>query len=229
MSTAVVRLENVSRTYGQGTVAVHALQHVSITIGLGEFVCVVGPSGCGKSTMLHLIGGLDSATSGSVYIQDEDLSTRSRNQLSDLRLRRIGFVFQAYNLIPVLTAAENVEFILQLQGVAKEERSVRVNEVLESVGLADAANRKPSELSGGQEQRVAIARALVGRPLLLIADEPSANLDSATTRELCELLQQINSDQGVTILTATHDPLVMGYSTRQIHLEDGKVHQDSRT
>lgn len=227
MNETVVRLEKVVRTYGQGNVAVHALQEVSISIQSGEFVSIVGPSGCGKSTMLHLIGGLDSPTSGKVWVEDQDLAQLSSNQLSDLRLKRIGFVFQAFNLIPVLSALENVEFILQLQGVSSNERTSRALEVLRSVGLEDAANRRPGELSGGQQQRVAIARALVGKPLLLIADEPSANLDSAMTRELCELLQQVNRDYDITILTATHDPTVMSYATRRIPLEDGKILQDA--
>lgn len=227
MSHAVVQLKDVTRVYGQGNVAVHALQEVTVEINQGEFVCVVGPSGCGKSTMLHLIGGLDSPTSGTVTIEDQDLSTYSNNELSDLRLKRMGFVFQAFNLIPVLSACENVEFILQLQGVEPRDRKARAREVLESVGLADAADRRPGELSGGQQQRVAVARALVGSPLLLIADEPSANLDSSTTRELCELLQKINREHGTTILTATHDSLVMSYSTRTIQLEDGKIRQET--
>lgn len=227
MSDAVVQLKDVTRVYGQGNVAVHALQEVTVEINRGEFVCVVGPSGCGKSTMLHLIGGLDSPTSGTVTIEDQDLSTYSNNELSDLRLNRMGFVFQAFNLIPVLSAQENVEFILQLQGVEPKDRKARAREVLDSVGLADAADRRPGELSGGQQQRVAVARALVGSPLLLIADEPSANLDSTTTRELCELLQTINREHGTTILTATHDSLVMSYSTRTIQLEDGKIRQET--
>lgn len=226
MINAVVQLRNVTRVYGQGNVAVHALQGISAEIHKGEFVCIVGPSGCGKSTMLHLIGGLDSPTSGTITIEEQDLSNFTNNELSDLRLKRMGFVFQAFNLIPVLSACENVEFILQLQGIPKDERHTRAREVLDSVGLADAADRRPGELSGGQQQRVAVARALVGNPLLLIADEPSANLDSTTTRELCELLQSINREHGTTILTATHDSLVMGYSTRTIQLEDGKVNQE---
>lgn len=226
MSEAVVRMEHVSRIYGQGNVAVHALQDVTSTIRNGEFVCIVGPSGCGKSTMLHLIGGLDAPTFGRVYVENQDLAKLSRNQLSDLRLKRIGFVFQAFNLIPVLTALENVEFILQLQGIARTKRTARAMEVLQSVGLEHEAKRRPGELSGGQQQRVAIARALVANPILLIADEPSANLDSSMTRELCELLQRVNREQEVTILTATHDPTVMGYSDRQIRLEDGKIQHD---
>lgn len=227
MSDPVVQLKDLTRIYGQGNVAVHALQEVSVDINRGEFVCVVGPSGCGKSTMLHLIGGLDSPTSGTVTIEDQDLSTFSSNELSDLRLKRMGFVFQAFNLIPVLSAQENVEFILQLQGAEKKDRNARAREVLDSVGLTDAADRRPGELSGGQQQRVAVARALVGNPLLLIADEPSANLDSTTTRELCELLQSINREHGTTILIATHDALVMSYSTRTIQLEDGKIRQET--
>ncbi|MCY3884219.1 MAG: ABC transporter ATP-binding protein [Gammaproteobacteria bacterium] len=227
MTNDVVQLRSVTRVYGQGNVAVNALQGISAEINKGEFVCVVGPSGCGKSTMLHLIGGLDSPTSGTVIVEDQDLSTFTNNELSDLRLRRMGFVFQAFNLIPVLSACENVEFVLQLQGIGKNERDTRAREVLDSVGLADAADRRPGELSGGQQQRVAVARALVGNPLLLIADEPSANLDSTTTRELCELLQSINRKHGTTILIATHDSLVMNYSTRTIQLEDGKIQQEN--
>lgn len=226
MLDPVVRMESVTRTYGQGNVAVHALQGVSVDIHNGEFVCVVGPSGCGKSTMLHLIGGLDSPTAGNVYVENQDLYALSPNQLSDLRLKRIGFVFQAFNLIPVLSALENVEFVLQLQGIPRTERTTRATQVLQSVGLEAEAGRRPGELSGGQQQRVAIARALVGNPLMLIADEPSANLDSAMTRELCELLQRVNREQEVTILTATHDPTVMEYAKRRIRLEDGMIQQD---
>ena len=228
MSETVIQLKGVSRVYGSGDIAVNALQDVTCELHQSDFVCIVGPSGCGKSTLLHLIGGLDAPSEGKVYVEHQDLSELNPNQLSDLRLFRIGFVFQAFNLIPVLTALENVEFVLQLQRVDSNTRRERAMVALKSVGLEDAANRKPSELSGGQQQRVAIARALVGNPLLLVADEPSANLDAAATRELCELLQHINDQQKVTILIATHDPLVMGYGSRRIHLEDGRIQLDEK-
>ena len=189
----------------------------------GEWVSLAGPSGSGKSTLLHVIGGLDQANAGSITVDGVELTTLSAAELTDLRLMKIGFVFQAYNLVPVLSALENVEFILQLQGVARAERRERSLDALASLGLAELAERRPGEMSGGQQQRVAIARAIVTRPALLLADEPSANLDPATTRELLELLKKLNTEQGVTILTATHDPMVMSYTTRQVHLRDGSV------
>lgn len=226
MSTEVLRLDNVSRTYGKDATQVHALTDVTFSLKMGEFVSIVGPSGCGKSTLLHMMGALDQPTHGEVYLDGKVLSAMNRGELTDLRLQKFGFVFQAFNLLPVLTAAENVQFILQLLGFARRERQLRTAAVLEALGLADVADRPSTELSGGQQQRVAIARALVGEPALLFADEPSANLDSTSTRELCELLRQINTDQGITIVTATHDPLVMSFTNRSIHLEDGRIVED---
>lgn len=226
MTIDILRLSNVSRVYGKDTTQVHALTDVSLSIAEGEFVSIVGPSGCGKSTILNMMGALDQPTQGEVHFDGNRLSEMSRGELTDLRLQKFGFVFQAFNLLPVLTAAENVQFILQLLGFARRERQSRTRAVLDALGLADVADRPATELSGGQQQRVAIARALVGEPTLLFADEPSANLDSTSTRELCELLRQINSDRGITIITATHDPLVMGYTSRSIHLEDGRVVED---
>ena len=226
MTTDILRLSNVSRVYGKDATQVHALTDVSLSISEGEFVSIVGPSGCGKSTILNMMGALDQPTQGEVHFDGNSLSEMSRGELTDLRLQKFGFVFQAFNLLPVLTAAENVQFILQLLGFARRERQSRTRAVLDALGLTDVADRPATELSGGQQQRVAIARALVGEPALLFADEPSANLDSTSTRELCELLHQINSDRGITIITATHDPLVMSYTSRSIHLEDGRVVED---
>ena len=219
----VVACRDVSRTYDDDAVPVHALRDVDFDLAAGEWVSLAGPSGSGKSTLLHVIGGLDQPTSGSVVVDGVEVTALSAAQLSDLRLNKIGFVFQAYNLIPVLSAIENVEFILQLQGVGRAERRSRSREALHALGLADLEHRRPGEMSGGQQQRVAIARAIVTEPVLLLADEPSANLDTSTTRELLEVLKSLNRERGVTILTATHDPMVMGYTTRQVNLRDGSV------
>ena len=223
----VVECRNVSRTYDDEAVPVHALRGVDFELGAGEWVSLAGPSGSGKSTLLHVIGGLDQPTTGSVVVDGVEVTALSAAQLSDLRLDKIGFVFQSYNLIPVLSALENVEFILQLQGVDRAVRRSRSRGALHSLGLSDLENRRPGEMSGGQQQRVAIARAIVTEPVLLLADEPSANLDTSTTRELLEVLQSLNRERGVTILTATHDPVVMGYTTRQVNLSDGNVVGDN--
>ncbi len=223
MTERVVECRDVARTYAGDAVPVHALRGVDFELLSGEWVSLAGPSGSGKSTLLHLIGGLDQPNTGSVIVDGIEVTQLSEADLSDLRLRKIGFVFQAYNLIPVLSALENVEFIMQLQGVATTERRERALAALDSLGLAELAGRRPGEMSGGQQQRVAIARAIVTNPVLLLADEPSANLDTATTKELLDLLQTLNRERGVTILTATHDPMVMGYTTRQVHLRDGSV------
>ena len=227
MTDQVVECRDVSRTYDADAVPVHALRGVDFELAAGEWVSLAGPSGSGKSTLLHVIGGLDQPSSGSVVVDGVEVTALTATELSDLRLNKIGFVFQAYNLIPVLSALENVEFILQLQGVDSSERRTRSLEALRSLGLADLEDRRPGEMSGGQQQRVAIARAIVTEPVLLLADEPSANLDTTTTRELLDLLQSLNRDRGVTILTATHDPMVMGYTTRQVNLRDGNVVADN--
>ena len=223
MTDTVVRCQGVGRVYDEGAVPVHALRGVDFILNAGEWVSLAGPSGSGKSTLLHVIGGLDRPSEGAVTVEDVELTGLTEAQLADVRLRRIGFVFQAYNLLPVLSALENVEFIMQLQGVAAAERRERAGEALRSLGLGDLADRRPGEMSGGQQQRVAIARAIVTDPVLLLADEPSANLDTATTRELLDLLRTLNRDRGVTILTATHDPMVMDYTSRQVNLRDGGI------
>jgi len=224
--SVVVRCESVCRIYKEDAYPVTALDSVSFEVREGEFVSLAGPSGSGKSTLLNIIGGLDRPTSGDVYLGDTHLNVLDESQLSDLRLYKLGFIFQDYNLIPVLNALENVEFTMQLQGVDAKERSERALATLQSLGLGELAHRRPSELSGGQQQRVAIARAIVTRPKVLLADEPSANLDSKSTEGLLELLQKLNMEQGVTIITATHDPLVMRYARRRVRLVDGHIGSD---
>ena len=226
MTENVVTCRRVSRTYDEEAVPVHALRQVDFELDAGEWVSLAGPSGSGKSTLLHVIGGLDQPNEGSIIVDGVEITELAAAGLSDLRLHRIGFVFQAYNLIPVLSALENVEFILQLQGVDGAERRQRSLEALESLGIPELADRRPGEMSGGQQQRVAIARAIVTNPVLLLADEPSANLDTATTEELLDVLRDLNRNRGVTILTATHDPMVMGYTSRQVNLRDGRVVED---
>ncbi|MFW6094468.1 MAG: ABC transporter ATP-binding protein, partial [Pseudomonadota bacterium] len=208
MSEVVAACRGVTRTYMDDSVPVHALQGVDLVVHRGEFVSLSGPSGSGKTTLLNMIGGLDRPTEGDVEVDGVKLNDLSEPQLADLRLYKLGFVFQAYNLIPVLSARENVEFTMQLQGVAAADRRDRALALLGALGIDDLADRRPGELSGGQQQRVAIARALVTHPVLLLADEPSANLDSVTTESLLRLLRRLNEERGITIVTATHDPLV---------------------
>ena len=222
----VVRCQGLCRTYQQGSVPVHALQSVDLEIAEGEFTSLSGPSGSGKSTLLNIIGCLDKFDQGRVSVGGVELGGLRESQLSALRLAKIGFVFQAYNLIPVLSALENVAFILQLQGVGKREQRVRAEQMLADLGLADMFHRRPGELSGGQQQRVAIARAMVTNPVLLLADEPTANLDSQTTAELLSLMRDLNESKGMTIVTATHDPLVIAYTSRQVGLIDGRISSD---
>ncbi len=226
MKQVVVRCQGLCRTYQQGSVPVHALQSVDLEIAKGEFTSLSGPSGSGKSTLLNIIGGLDKFDQGRVSVGGVELGGLRESQLSALRLAKIGFVFQAYNLIPVLSALENVAFILQLQGVGKREQRVRAEQMLADLGLADMLHRRPGELSGGQQQRVAIARAMVTNPVLLLADEPTANLDSQTTAELLSLMRDLNESKGMTIVTATHDPLVIAYTSRQVGLIDGRISSD---
>ena len=229
MSDSVVSCRGVTRVYAEDSVPVHALRGVEFDVRRGDWVSLAGPSGSGKSTLLHLIGGLDRPTAGDVSVDGQSLGELSESQLSDLRLRKLGFVFQAYNLIPVLTAVENVEFIMQLQGVDAAERRERALATLQRLGLDDIGDRRPGELSGGQQQRVAVARAVVTDPVLLMADEPSANLDSSTTEDLLELLRSVNEEHGVTIVTATHDPMVMDFAKRRVRLRDGTIERDEST
>jgi len=222
----IVHVENLQRTYQQGTVSVRALDGVDLDIEPGEFTVLMGPSGSGKTTLLNCIGGLDTPTGGRVIVDGVDLGTLSRNALSDLRLEKLGFVFQSYNLIPVLSAYENAEFVLLLQGVPPAERRKRVMATLADVGLAGMENRRPSELSGGQQQRIAVARAITGKPALVLADEPTANLDSKTGTALIELMKGLNESHGITFVFATHDPKVMHAAKRVVRLVDGRIESD---
>ena len=223
---SVIKTIDLFKTYTETAVPVHAINGVSIEFEKSEFTALVGPSGCGKTTLLNLLGGLDEPTSGKVIIDDVDLSRLKSKERIDFRLRNIGFVFQAYNLIPVLTAKENVEFIMELQGVSKKERETRALELLEKVGLKERANNRPSELSGGQQQRVAVARALASKPKFVLADEPTANLDSASTENLLDIMLALNKSEGTTFIFATHDSRVMKKAKRIVSLEDGKIIDD---
>jgi putative ABC transport system ATP-binding protein len=219
----VVRLEKVSRVYRHGGIEVAALQDVDLEIRRGEFAALVGPSGSGKTTLLNLVGGLDSPTSGRIWIGDVETTRLSKSQLADVRLRHIGFVFQEYNLIPVLSALENVEYVMLLQGVAESERRARSIALLKELGLGGMEHRRPGELSGGQQQRVAVARAIVSEPLIVLPDEPTANLDSAAGASLLDLMRKLNETKGITFVFSTHDPMVMQRARRIIRMRDGRI------
>ena len=223
-----VRCVDLSKTYRQGDQEIRALDHVSIDIEAGDFVCLSAPSGGGKTTLLNAIGGLDRPDSGEIYIAGERIDTLSKAELAELRLHRIGFVFQAYNLIPVLTARENVEFVMQVQGAAAAERRREAEAILEEVGLEGMGDRRPAEMSGGQQQRVAVARAIVSKPALVLADEPTANLDSTTSDELIDLFTRLNASHGTTFIIATHDRRVMAYARRLVKMLDGRIVDDIR-
>lgn len=219
----IVNLEKTTKIYRQGQVEVKALDEFSIKIYSGDFATLCGPSGSGKTTTLNLIGALDIPTKGKIILEDKDLSTLSRTELATIRRDRIGFVFQAYNLIPVLTAYENAEFVLALQNVQKKERQDRVMAILKEVGLEGMENRRPDELSGGQQQRVAIARAIVSEPAIILADEPTANVDSVTADSLLDLMEKLNREKEVTFLFSTHDQRVINRAKRVIRMRDGKL------
>ena len=218
-----VRAQELTRIYRQDSVEVRALDGVDLDVEKGAFIALVGPSGSGKSTLLNLIGGLDRPTSGRLWVEDQELERLSRRALTELRLHRIGFVFQQYNLIPVLTAIENVEYVMLLQGLPDAERRTRARTILAEVGLAGLEDRRPGELSGGQQQRVAVARAIVTAPALVLADEPTANLDSATGAGLMDLMRELNETKGITFIFSTHDPMVMERARRLVRLRDGRV------
>ncbi len=222
----VIETKQLFKIYEQGDIEVKALNDVSIDFAQGEFTAIVGPSGSGKTTFLNAIGGLDSPTAGRVVINNTDITELGSNELIDFRLQNIGFVFQAYNLIPVLTAKENVEFIMLMQGVSEEERSNRSHELLHAVGLEDKITRRPGQLSGGQQQRVAVARALASKPQFVLADEPTANLDSTSTANLLDIMYRLNQEENMTFIFSTHDQRVIDRAKRIITLEDGKVLTD---
>jgi putative ABC transport system ATP-binding protein len=225
MMTAV-RCVDICKTYRQGEVDIKALDHLSIEIDKGEFVCLMSPSGGGKTTLLNAIGGLDIPDSGEVWVAGSRVDQMSKGELADLRLASIGFVFQAYNLIPVLTARENVEFVMQVQGVSAAERREKSLAILKEVGLHGLEDRRPAEMSGGQQQRVAVARAIVSRPALVLADEPTANLDSHTSADLMELFTELNQHHNTTFIIATHDQRVMRYAKRLVRMLDGRIVED---
>jgi len=216
----------LSKTYHQDAIAVRALSEVDLDVPKGDFVCLSGPSGSGKTTLLNLIGGLDAPTSGEITVDGQRVDLMTQAQLATMRLKHLGFVFQAYNLIPVLTGQENVEFVMQLQGIGRKERRARAQAILKEVGLERLENRRPAKLSGGQQQRVAVARAIVSGPSLVLADEPTANLDSENGEMLLELMGRMNQEHGVTFIIATHEQLVMDHARRLIHLHDGRIVSD---
>ena len=222
----IVECVDINKTYHQGTVEVPALKGVSLAFEKGSFVALAGPSGSGKTTLLNIIGGLDLADSGRVVVDGNAFDKMNRSQRADLRLNKVGFVFQSYNLIPVLSALENVEFVMLLQGLPPAERRKRAKDILDEVGLEDMYDRRPAELSGGQQQRVAVARAIVSNPSIVLADEPTANLDSSTGKGLLEIMKQMNEKKNVTFIFSTHDNMVMDYADRVIYLRDGMVADD---
>jgi len=220
-----VLADQVTKVYATGDVRVEALRGVTLRIDKGDFLAIVGPSGSGKTTLLNLMGALDSVTSGRLLVLGQDVSAMTRRRRADLRLHALGFVFQAYNLVPVLTARENVEFVLELRGVGTERRQ-RATEILEQLGLGEFADRRPNEISGGQQQRVAVARAVAARPTLVLADEPTANLDGENAEILLAMMRRLNEEQGITFVFSTHDPRVVAHARRVVTLVDGRVAKD---
>jgi len=223
----LVSAKDVTKVYRTGKIEAHALTGVTLDVHAGDFLSIVGPSGSGKTTFLNLVGALDSATDGTLDVLGQDTSGLSRRRRADLRLRSLGFVFQAYNLVPVLTARENVEFVLELQGVGSE-RFERARAVLDELGLSEFADRRPLEMSGGQQQRVAVARAVASRPKLVLADEPTANLDGENAGILMDMMRRLRDEQGMTFIFSTHDPRVIAHASRVVTLTDGRVTKDEQ-
>jgi putative ABC transport system ATP-binding protein len=224
----VIELKNVQKVYKESEIEVHAVRGIDLTFEQGEFAAIVGPSGSGKTTLLNIIGALDDPTDGQVIVSGTTVKDLSASKKIDFRMWNIGFVFQAYNLIPVLTAKENVEFVMHLQGRPKEEREKRAIELLEAVGLGDRVNARPGKLSGGQQQRVAVARALAAKPKFILADEPTANLDSKSTATLLDIMEKLNKNENITFVFSTHDQRVVKKAHRVITIEDGRVANDER-
>ncbi len=222
----LVKAEGIYKIYYDHQVATEALRGIDFSMESGEFTAIFGPSGSGKTTLLNILGGLDQPTQGKVWLEDKELTSLKQGELSRLRLFKIGFVFQSYNLIPVLTALENVEYVLLLQRVPKKERIERAQRLLEELGLGDLIHKRPTEMSGGQQQRVAVARAIVHYPKLVLADEPTANLDSKTAGDLMDLMRRLNQERGITFLFSTHDKLVMERARRLVELRDGQIVRD---
>jgi putative ABC transport system ATP-binding protein len=225
---SIIEVKNLTKTYHDTEIPVHAVNGIDLNFEEGEFTAIVGPSGCGKTTLMNMIGGLEKPTSGEVRVDGSVMSELSSHDLIDFRLKNIGFVFQAYNLIPVLTAKENVEFIMQLQNWDKKKMDARTVNLLKSVGLEEKIHSKPNQLSGGQQQRVAVARALASKPKFVLADEPTANLDSSATNQLLDIMERLNREEKITFIFATHDQRVMDKARRVITLDDGKVISDTK-
>ena len=224
----IIKTTGLTKTYRNNALEVHAVKQVNLSIEEGEFTAIVGPSGSGKTTLFNMIGGLDDITAGNVEIAGTNISNLKENELIDFRLKHIGFVFQAYNLIPVLTAKENVAFIMLLQGLSEKERMQRSEDLLKQVGLGDKFDSRPNQLSGGQQQRVAVARALASKPRFILADEPTANLDSQSTSTLLDLMAEMNKKENITFLFSTHDQRVIDKARRVITIEDGKIIKDEK-
>jgi len=225
----VIEISGLTKDYvDRGQVTTHALRGVELTVENGEFMAIAGPSGSGKTTLLNLIGALDEATAGTIRVDGREIGGLSQRELSDLRRDRIGFVFQAYNLIPVLTAAENAEYVMELKGLPARDRRRRIAELFERMGIKDLMNTRPLKMSGGQQQRVAIARAIASEPALVLADEPTANLDQSTGRSLVRLMRELNRERGITFVFSTHDPMVLEQADRVVRLVDGAVQADER-
>jgi len=224
--SVIVSCESLNKIYGADELQVHAVDAVNLQINKGDFISLSGPSGSGKTTLLNLIGGLDTATSGKITLDDKRVDKMNKAELADMRLMHIGFVFQAYNLIPVLSAYENIEFIMQLQSIPAENRRAKADAILQEVGLSGMGERRPAQMSGGQQQRVAVARAIVSQPSIVLADEPTANLDSHTSNDLLDLMKQLNKQHNTTFVIATHDQQVIDFTQRRIHMLDGKIDRD---
>lgn len=219
----IIKIENVTKIYQTGDISVNALRGVSLTIQKGEFLVIAGESGSGKTTLLNIIGTLDTATEGRVLLEGNEISTKSNEELSELRLNKLGFIFQAYNLIPVLTAIENIEFTMMLKGIPESIRRENAMNVMKELSIAELANKRPNQMSGGQQQRVAVARAIVTNPLIVLADEPTANLDSKTGENLLDLMQRMNKEKNITFVFSSHDHKVINRASRLIHLTDGLI------
>ncbi|HUI30479.1 MAG TPA: ABC transporter ATP-binding protein [Candidatus Acidoferrales bacterium] len=227
-SSEIIRVEGVKKVYQDNGVPVEALRGINLAVSSGDFSVIAGPSGSGKTTLLNIIGTLDKPTEGRVFLDSEDIGSKSRRELADIRLRKIGFVFQAYNLNPVLSALENVEFTMMLRGIDPRERKRRSLALLEQLGIAELARKRPNEMSGGQQQRVAVARAISNEPRLVLADEPTANLDSETAVKLLELMENLNREDGITFVFSSHDPQVIERAHRLLILKDGRIAGDKR-
>jgi putative ABC transport system ATP-binding protein len=225
----IVRTENIEKIYDENGIPVHALRGITMAVETGEFLVIAGPSGSGKTTLLNIIGALDVPTKGTVFLEGEDIGRKGRNEVATLRLTRLGFVFQAYNLIPVLTALENIEFTMMLCGTAERERHQRARALMEELGIGGLADKRPNEMSGGQQQRVAVARAMVNNPSLILADEPTANLDSETAGTLLDMMERMNQEKKLTFIFSSHDAKVIDRARRLLILKDGRIENDRQT